>query len=171
MTPIQIAKKLQDHFADAITEARPESKHPRVHVAASHWRAIAEVLRHDPELQFDWLSCLTAVDYVADHELCAVYDLRSSVHGHLFAVKVFVHRDEPHIPSVADLWNAADWHEREAFDMMGIIFDGHPDMRRILLPEDWEGYPLRKDYVFPHEYHGIPGTYELEWKQQADYPV
>jgi NADH-quinone oxidoreductase subunit C len=89
----------------------------------------------------------------------------------LFAVKVRVDRASPHIPSVAEVWPAADWHERETYDLLGIVFDGHPDSvedhdgmhpRRILCPDDWAGYPLRKDYVFPIEYHGIPGTTEFE---------
>jgi len=142
-----------------------------VHTTAGHWRGIAEYLRHDPELDFDWLGCLSAVDYVTDNQFCCVYDLYSMRHNHWFAVKVYVDRAQPSIPSVMDFWPAADWHEREAFDMMGILFPGHSDLRRILLPEDWEGFPLRKDYVFPRDYHGIPGTYELEWQQQPDYPT
>jgi NADH-quinone oxidoreductase subunit C len=85
-------------------------------------------------------------------------------------VKVYCPRENPRVPSVVDVWKAADWHEREAFDMFGIIFDGHPDLRRILCADDWVGYPLRKDYVFPREYHGIPGSVELDWQQQPDYP-
>ena len=91
-------------------------------------------------------------------------------HRHTFAVKVYCPRDAASIPSVADLWPAADWHEREAFDMFGIDFPGHPDLRRILCADDWEGFPLRKDYVFPREYHGIPGSVELDWQQQPNYP-
>lgn len=171
MTPTQIAKRLADRFGSAITQSLPEDKHPRVHTTAKHWRAIAQLLRDDPDLAFDWLGCITAIDYVADNHICAVYDLYSMKHKQWFAVKVYVDRNQPTIRSVMDLWSAADWHEREAFDMMGIIFEGHTDLRRILLPEDWVGYPLRKDYQFPREYHGIPGTTELDWQQKSDYPT
>ena len=171
MEPQQIAAKLTDRFADANTESRPDDKHPRVHVAPEPWRAVAEYLAHDQETAFDFLACLSAVDYVADNVLACVYDLYSMTQHHWFAVKVYTDRDNPHIPSVMDLWPAANWHEREAFDLMGITFDGHTDLRRILLPEDWVGHPLRKDYVFPKEYHGIPGTTETNWQQKPDYPV
>ncbi len=170
MTPTQIAEKLKQALPDAIAEAMPDDKHPRVHTSGEHWRAVAEAMHGDSDLSFDWLGCITAVDYVASDQLAAVYDLYSMQHDHWFAVKVYTSRDDPRIPSVMDLWPAADWHEREAFDMMGIVFEGHTDLRRILLPEDWEGYPLRKDYVFPREYHGIPGTYELDWQQKTNYP-
>ena len=171
MNPTQIAQRLTKQFGSDITESLPEDKHPRVHTIAAAWHRIAEFMRDDAELAFDWLSCISAVDYVADDQLCAVYDLYSMKHKHWFAVKVYVDRANPTIPSVMDLWSAADWHEREAYDLMGIIFDGHTDLRRILLPEDWEGYPLRKDYQFPREYHGIPGTTELDWQQKPDYPA
>lgn len=170
MNPTDIAKRLADQFKSAITESLPEDKHPRIHTTPESWRAIAQFMRDDPALAFDWLSCITAVDYVADDELCAVYELYSMQHKHWFAVKVFVDRKKPAIPSVMDLWSAADWHEREAYDLMGIVFEGHTDLRRILLPEDWEGHPLRKDYEFPREYHGIPGSTEMDWQQKADYP-
>jgi NADH-quinone oxidoreductase subunit C len=171
MTPAQIAAALQDRFGDRIVAAFPDVKHPRVHVAATDWRAIAEYLRHDPALRFDWLANLAAIDYVADDQFCVLYDLWSFEQGHRFAVKVFAPRTEDaRFPTVVDLWPAADWHEREAFDLMGILFDGHPDLRRILMSDDWEGYPLRKDYVFPREYHGIPGSVELDWQQKPDYP-
>ena len=69
------------------------------------------------------------------------------------------------MPSVHQLWASANWHEREAFDLLGIEFTGHPDLRRILCADDWVGFPLRKDYEFPREYHGIPGSVELDWQQ------
>ena len=170
MTSREIAQMLGTNFGGKILAALPDDKHPRVHVAAADWRAIAEFLRQDPALQLDWLQNLSGVDYVADEKMCVVYDLWSSDLRHEFAVKVYFDRENPHIPSVSDLWRAADWHEREAFDMFGIIFDGHPDLRRILCADDWVGYPLRKDYIFPREYHGIPGSVELDWQQQPDYP-
>ena len=170
MTPEQIAQLLQDRFGEAILAAKPEDKHPRIHVDATHWAEIADFLFSDPRLKFDWLACLAGVDYAADAKLCVVYDLWSFDHRHSFAVKVFTPRDHPHVPTVTHLWAAADWHEREAFDLFGIIFNGHPDLRRILLADDWEGFPLRKDYIFPREYHGIPASVELNWQQQPEYP-
>jgi NADH-quinone oxidoreductase subunit C len=171
MNPTQIAQHLAQKFGGALTESWPKDRHPRVHLAARDWRALAEHLHREPSLAFDMLLCLTGVDYVAQDQLAVVYDLRSSTHRHEFAIKVFTDRAAPAIPSVMDLWPAADWHEREAYDLLGIVFDGHKDLRRILLPEDWVGYPLRKDYAFPREYHGIPGTTELDWQQKPDYPM
>jgi NADH-quinone oxidoreductase subunit C len=171
MTPARIAQVLQDRFGSKILQTLPEAKHPRIHVEVGAWREIAEFFRHDAELRLDWLACLSGVDYVADNQFCIVYDLWSFDHGHRFAAKVYAPRsDDTHFPSVADLWPAAQWHEREAFDLLGIFFDGHPDLRRILLADDWEGFPLRKDYVFPREYHGIPASVELDWQQKPDYP-
>jgi NADH-quinone oxidoreductase subunit C len=170
MTPREIVQLLQEKFGGKILAAFPDDKHPRVHVDASDWRPIAEFLRRDSALKLDWLQCLSGVDYVADAKFAVVYDLWSFDLRHELAVKVFCPRDNPHVPTVNDLWRAADWHEREAFDMFGIVFDGHPDLRRILMADDWVGYPLRKDYVFPREYHGIPASVELDWQQKPDYP-
>jgi NADH-quinone oxidoreductase subunit C len=170
MTSQQIARAIQDRFGSKITTAFPDDKHPRVHVNAGDWLPLAEFLLRDPALKLDWLQCHSGVDYVADGKMCCVHDLWSFDHRHSFAVKVFCPRDNPRMPSVAHFWSAADWHEREAYDMFGIVFDGHPDLRRILCADDWEGFPLRKDYVFPREYHGIPASVELDWQQQPDYP-
>ena len=166
----QIAQRITERFGDRITASLPDDKHPRVHLNAEHWTEVAEFVLTDPDLKLDWLANLSGVDYVADGKMCVVYDLWSFDHRHSFAVKVFCPRDNPSVPSVASLWPAADWHEREAYDMFGIDFPGHPDLRRILCADDWEGFPLRKDYVFPREYHGIPGSVELDWQNKPDYP-
>ncbi len=165
MTPAQIVASIDQRFPDLAIERHPDGRHPRIHIEAANWRALAEFLHSDERLKLNWLQCLSGLDYAADETLAVVYDLWSFELRHRFAVKVFCPRSNPHVPSVADLWRAADWHEREAFDLFGIVFDGHPDLRRILLADDWEGYPLRKDYVFPRQYHGIPGSVELDWQQ------
>ena len=170
MTSDQIAQSLSQKFGGKIIAAFPHDKHPRVHVDAPDLLAVAESLRHDPALKFDWLQCLSGIDYVADGKVCVAYDLWSFDHRHSFALKAYCPRDDARLPSLAHLWPAADWQEREAYDMFGIVFDGHPDLRRILCADDWEGFPLRKDYVFPREYHGIPASVELDWQQQPDYP-
>jgi NADH-quinone oxidoreductase subunit C len=170
MTSSEITQAIADRFSRVILESHPTGKHPRVHVAAENWRPLAEFLLTDPRLRLDWLQCLSGVDYVADGQMAIVYDLWSFDLHHSFAVKVFTPRDNPSVPTVSDLWPAAEWHEREAYDMFGMDFPGHPDLRRILCADDWEGFPLRKDYVFPREYHGIPGSVELDWQQKPDYP-
>ena len=166
----EIAENLVAKFGDAILESFGEDKHPRVHVDAKAWREIAEYVANDPEIRLDFLMCVSGVDYIGEDRLACVYDIRSSEFGHEFAFKVFTDRENPIVPTVSDLWPAANWHEREIFDLFGVDFAGHPDLRRILLPEDWEGHPLRKDYVFPREYHGIPNSYELDWQQKPTYP-
>ena len=170
MTPQQIAQAIKDKFGQKIIASFPDDKHPRVHINAQDWRELAGFLLNAESLKLDWLANLSGVDYVADGKMCIVYDLWSFDLKHSFAVKVFTPREDPSVPSVADLWPAADWHEREAWDMFGIKFPGHPDLRRILCADDWEGFPLRKDYVFPREYHGIPASVELDWQQKPDYP-
>ena len=167
MTPASIVDHLRTHMGEAILDAHPDDKHPRVHVDAQNWRALAERLFRDPSLSFDWLACLTGVDYVGTDELAVVYDFWSTALDHRFAVKVFCARTNPIVPTVCDLWKTANWHEREAYDLLGITFVGHPDMRRILCADDWVGHPLRKDYVFPQEYGGIPATPELTWQKKA----
>lgn len=179
MTPEEIADILKDKFGDKLTGQKFETAHPHVVVAQDAWHEVAVFLRNDERLKFDMLRCISAVDLLEDEQFEAVYDLHSTngalnaaqnwTERHEFCVRVRVPRDKPHIDSVADVWIAADWHEREAYDLMGIVFDGHPDSvegpqgphpRRILCPDDWIGHPLRKDYVFPMEYNGIPAVTE-----------
>ena len=167
LSPVAIAARLEEAFGNRLITVVTDDKHPRVHIEAQDWRELATLLKTDRLLAFDWLACLTGMDYAADGKLAIVVDLWSTTHDHRFAVKVFCSRETPHIPSVADLWPAAGWHEREAWDLFGIIFDGHADPRRILMADDWVGHPLRKDYVFPREVNGIPGSVELDWQQKS----
>lgn len=173
MTAEEICRVLVEKFGEPAISSRLDGRHPYALVAAEKWHDAATLLRNDARLNFNMLRCITALDLIGDDKLAAVYDLIAMdppddlrrglwKHRHRFAVRVEVDRNAPHIPSVADIWPAADWHEREAYDLMGIIFDQHPDLTRILCPDDWVGHPLRKDYVFPLEYHGIPGTTEYE---------
>ena len=172
MSPEEICTRLTREFGDAIVETVVDTHHPHAVIKADAWPAVAGYLRDDEGMGFDLLRCITAIDLVADNQLVAVYDLLATQPGPsagdlwtlkaVFAITIKVDRDDPRIPSVAHVWPTADWHEREAYDLMGIVFDGHPDLRRILCPDDWEGFPLRKDYVFPREYQGIPGTTEYD---------
>lgn len=115
---------------------------------------VAKYLLENPTLGFGSLMCLSAVDL--GEELQVVYHLFSIEHRHRMTIKVNVTKEKPNVPSVSKVWPTAGWHEREAYDLMGVVFEGHEDLRRILLPEDWEGHPLRKDYEFPKEHRGVP---------------
>ncbi len=181
MTPEEITTLLTTEFGDKITASSFQTTHPHVFVDPAAWPEVARFLKDDDRLLLNYLRSITSVDMLEDDELIAAYDLYSAratanpgapweLHNE-FCVKIRVPREKPHIPSVADVWRAADWHEREAYDLMGIVFDGHPDSvngpegphpRRILCPDDWEGHPLRKDYRFPMEYHDIPAVTEHE---------
>ena len=121
---------------------------------------VCEFAKSDPELAFDCLSNLGGVDYPKRSVVQVVYHLYSYEHRHPFALKVDAARDNPEVPTVSSVWAHAEWQERETFDLLGVNFIGHPDLRRILMPEDWEGHPLRKDFVEPEEYHGISTSRE-----------
>lgn len=171
MTPEEICQILKDRFGGAVEDTLLAGGHPCAKVAAHRWVEMATFLRDDSRLRFNLLRSIAAIDMLADDKLACVYELmhiatddpaEMATSTRIFAIRVEVDRNAPSIPSVVSVWPAADWHEREAFDMMGIDFPGHPDLRRILCCDDWVGFPLRKDYDFPLEYHGIPATTEFE---------
>jgi NADH-quinone oxidoreductase subunit C len=167
--------QLKAKFGDKITGSNLEAVDPWIEVSPDGLVEVCRHLKTAPDLQFDLLNCVTGVDYFeADPKKAAkagwephvevVYHLSSTVKKHTLVLKVMLPRwkdDQPgqlpEVPSVAEVWRTADWHEREVFDLSGVHFTGHPDLRRILCPEDWVGFPLRKDYEMPLEYHGIRG--------------
>jgi NADH-quinone oxidoreductase subunit C len=159
MTPEEIHENLQSKFGSRILEFDGEATDPFIMVEAAAIHDVGDYLRYDPELQFDLLMCLSGVDYGPEKSLGVVYHLASMPLRHKITLKVEVMRDGGMLPTVCDLWRTADWHEREAYDLYGMQFAGHPDHRRILLPDDWEGYPLRKDYEVQEFYHGIRVPY------------
>lgn len=137
-----------------ITEFKDEGTDPpAIYVRSEEIRDVAKFLKDDERMAFDSLMCLSGVDLVERIEV--VYHIHSMSLRHKVAIKVKLDRERPVIPTVEDLYPVANFHEREAYDLLGIIFTGHTDLRRILLPEDWPGHPLRKDYEYPDSYHGV----------------
>jgi NADH-quinone oxidoreductase subunit C len=139
---------LQAAVPDAQVEGAPSiDLQTTIYVAADRVPAVARVLRDDPALAFTVLVELTAVDFWPREPRYEVVYLLLSITNRLrLRIKVRLAADDPHVATVSDVWPAANWLEREVWDMFGIAFDGHPDPRRLLMPEDWQGYPLRKDY-------------------------
>ncbi|MFG0213092.1 NADH-quinone oxidoreductase subunit C, partial [Brevibacillus porteri] len=118
---------------------------PTLTIQNERWHQVAQFLKDDEQLSFEYLSDLHGVDY--EDRLEVYYHFYSYKNRQSLAVKVKTSREESKVASVMDLWHGANWNERETFDLLGIHFPGHKDLRRILLPDDWVGYPLRKDYV------------------------
>lgn len=118
------------------------------------------LLHANPQTYFDMLSCITGIDNGAEvNTMECVYNLYSIPFNHHMMLRVVLSREQPVIKSVTSIWKAADWQEREIFDMYGIQFADHPDMRRILMPADWDGHPLRKDYKQQDYYRGVKVEY------------
>ncbi len=175
MTSAEIIGCLEEKFGERIREKNLEALDPYVVVQPSDLVEIAQFLRDDERLRFELLNNITGTDFLEPDEKKAakagfdphtevVYHFQSFTHNHRLVLKLILPRwkDDtpgslPEVPSLTSLWGSADWHEREVYDLSGVWFTRHPDLRRILLSEDWEGYPLRKDYEFPLEYHGIRG--------------
>jgi len=167
--------RLKKEFGDKITGANTEAIDPWIEVAPDGLVPLCKYLRDEPDLAFGMLNCVSGVDYFEPDakkaaktgwqpHLEIVYHLSSLTHKTTLVLKVILPRwkddkpgELPEVPSLSGIWGTANWHEREVFDLMGVRFTGHPDLRRILCPEDWVGHPLRKDYEMPLEYHGIRG--------------
>ncbi|HET6962552.1 MAG TPA: NADH-quinone oxidoreductase subunit C [Terriglobia bacterium] len=159
-TAPEILQLLQAQFPEKIGKSEMGVLDPWAVVEAGSIVEICTFLKTHSELAFDTLACLSGVDYKGlkgeAERLEVVYHLFSMKLRHKFVLKVELPRENPSIGTVEGIWAIANWHEREAFDMFGIRFEGHSDLRRILCPDDWEGYPLRKDYEQPETYRGMP---------------
>ncbi len=139
---------------EVIEESKLNFEEPFITINSENWtNEMAQMLRNDPKLRFDFLCCLTGVDYEEHMEV--IYNFYSLELDHYLCVKVKTPRSNPKVISLQPIWKTADWHEREAYDLLGIEFEGHPNMTRILLEDDWEGHPLRKDYKFDKEEMGL----------------
>lgn len=140
-------RRLQEAFPEAVEEVMSFRDETWAVLRVEALLEVCRFLKEDPELAYDLLSFVCAVDYMPrEPRFEVVYQLYSTKFHHRFRIKTRVSGQDPTVPSVTSIWPTADWHERETFDLMGIGFDGHPDLRRILLPQDWVGHPLRKDY-------------------------
>ena len=162
MTFDEIKTLITDKFGtDSIIGTETSGLQPAILVNPGMIVKICEELRDNEKTWFDFLSCLSGIDHgVENNKFSVVYHLASIPYNRQLVLKVVKEhsRDPEDLPvfhSVSSVWHTAEWHEREAYDLVGIMFEGHPDMRRILLPDDWEGYPLRKDYQAAEEYKGI----------------
>lgn len=157
----EITDYLEKHFGLDAFPSNTTNPQPYLTVPTDRLVELCRFLRDDERLFFDLLACLTAIDNGPDMDTMEViYNLTSIPYEHNLMLKVVVPRHSgtnqlPSLSSIAHLWRTADWHEREAFDLVGIRFGGHPDLRRILLPADWVGHPLRTDYREEEQYHGI----------------
>jgi NADH-quinone oxidoreductase subunit C len=146
-------------LANAVEKTVVDRGELTFHVAREHLRQVAGTLRDDPALRFELCTGVSGVHFPGDtgRELHAVYHLRSVTHNRLVRLEVSCPDADPHIPSVVSVYPTNDWHERETYDFFGIIFDGHPALTRIMMPDDWQGFPQRKDYPLggiPVEYKG-----------------
>ena len=154
-TQPDLAALLGSHL-DVLVE-NPIDEHTVISVDRSNLMEVLRAFRDKPELDCDLLVDICGADYPErEKRFEVVYHLASLKHGHRFRIKVPLDEKTASVPTSYPIWKGADWFEREAFDMFGIVFEGHSDLSRILCPDDWEGYPLRKDYEFPKSYQGLP---------------
>ncbi|HJU29329.1 MAG TPA: NADH-quinone oxidoreductase subunit C [Candidatus Binataceae bacterium] len=153
MDALAIYERLKERFPAKVIEVSDRKPDPFAVIEPAAIAEIGRFLYEDAETAMDCLNNETGVDYKDRVEV--VYHLFSYRHRHGCVLKARLPRENPSLPTVEEIWRSANWMEREIFDLLGVIFEGHSDLRRILMPEDWPGHPLRKDFVEPPEYHGI----------------
>jgi NADH-quinone oxidoreductase subunit C len=156
-----VLEKLKARFADDILEVNEFRDELTIVVPKGRIVEICRFLKEDPQLQFDFLADLLGIDmYTPTKRFGVIYNLYSLKNRNRIRLKVFTEEDDLKVPTMTGVYGTANWHERETFDMFGIVFDGHPDMRRVYMPDDFEYFPLRKDFPLM----GIPGSLFLPKK-------
>jgi NADH-quinone oxidoreductase subunit C len=166
MTTSEIHERLKAHFGDDVAPPSETKGDPFLLVKRERIVEVCRFLKVTPGLQFDFCEDLTALDFPQKNAIEVVYHLMSLVDrgtgqpARTVKLKVSTDRANPEVPSVNPVWRTADWFEREVYDLFGVIFTGHPDLRRVLLPDDWIGHPLRKDYQEAGGWHGISNERE-----------
>jgi len=153
MTSLEVYERIKARFPSAVAEVVEKGIDPFAVLDPTSIIEVFRFLHDDPETAMDCLSNESGVDYKDRIEV--VYHLFSYKHRHGAVLKVKLPRENPTVATAETVWKSANWMEREIFDLVGVTFEGHSDMRRLLMPEDWPGHPLRKDFVEPLEYHGI----------------
>lgn len=151
----QVFAHLEQRFAGAVHDLKGDVAEPYLLVDAAIIVDVCRFLRDEAALNFEVLSDLTALDWPKEEKIQVVYHLYSYTHKHQIVLKVDLPRANPKLATVEGVWKVANWFEREVYDLFGVIFEHHSDLRRIMLPDDWVGFPLRKDYVEQEEYDGI----------------
>lgn len=131
---------------EPLAERQERCDRPAVRVPSEALFKLMQRLHDEPELAFDMLCTHTAIDYPPENRFDLVYQLYSVKHGHYLMVAASIPRDKPEASSVSSVWRIAEWQEREVYDLFGVLYVGHPDLRRLFLDDDWKGFPLRKDY-------------------------
>jgi NADH-quinone oxidoreductase subunit C len=142
MDNVALKTELVALFPDAAVEDGQEWV--TINVEPANWKRLARELRMNPALDFDFLFCLTCIDWKT--HLAVVYHLTSTQHRHTLVIRSKLNRDLPEIETVSDIWHTAEFHEREVYDLFGVVFINHPDLRRLFMTDDYEGWPLRKDF-------------------------
>ena len=165
MKPKEIYETIQAEEVPGVIEFLDGPCDPSIRVEPEAVPRVLAFLKDHPRCLMDQLSLVSGVEYEDRFE--CVYHLLSIVLKHDVVLKTHLDKEDPHVPTASGVHPTANWHERETFDLVGIRFDGHPDPRRIYLPQDWEGHPLRRDYVFPEAYKDIPFTDPLEEEKKA----
>jgi NADH-quinone oxidoreductase subunit C len=160
MTTNEIHDRLKTEFGEAVGALSEPRLDPFATVKADRIVEVCRWLKATPGLEIDLCEDLTALDWPKRDVIEIVYHLYSYKHRHGIVLKVELDRARPSVHTVEGVWKAAHWLEREVFDLFGVTFEGHPDLRRVMLPDDWVGHPLRKDYQEAGGFHGIPNLRE-----------